>query len=204
MERKNSAHDTGQTKKLLYSYPQCCPSSFVNFPNVWMGHACLNNSPHQSNTSSIKAPHCVIHLSMLDKWSSPQNLDTQRPRWGRPRLRLPQFWLGEGISALVLTRTVTRHSDPARTEPWTWHQTSIGLIHCSKRPCHVMEFFPVSHVTLASLSPMSLSHWSLVSNPSLQCGITDEDLVTLSVRDLNRQLKMRGLNRDEIVQMKQR
>jgi len=28
--------------------------------------------------------------------------------------------------------------------------------------------------------------------------------VTLSVRDLNRQLKMRGLNRDEIVQMKQR
>ena len=38
----------------------------------------------------------------------------------------------------------------------------------------------------------------------LQCGITDEELVTLSVRDLNRQLKMRGLNRDEIVQMKQR
>ena len=37
-----------------------------------------------------------------------------------------------------------------------------------------------------------------------QCGITDEELVTLSVRDLNRQLKMRGLNRDEIVQMKQR
>ena len=43
-----------------------------------------------------------------------------------------------------------------------------------------------------------------LSNPLLQCGITDEDLVTLSVRDLNRQLKMRGLNRDEIVQMKQR
>jgi len=38
----------------------------------------------------------------------------------------------------------------------------------------------------------------------IQCGITDEDLVTLSVRDLNRQLKMRGLNREEIAQMKQR
>merc|ERR1712038_2175041 len=43
-----------------------------------------------------------------------------------------------------------------------------------------------------------------VSPPMIQCGITDEDLVTLSVRDLNRQLKMPGLNRDEIVQMKQR
>jgi len=43
-----------------------------------------------------------------------------------------------------------------------------------------------------------------VSPPMIQCGITDEDLVTLSVRDLNRQLKMRGLNRDEITQMKQR
>lgn len=43
-----------------------------------------------------------------------------------------------------------------------------------------------------------------VSPPMIQCGITDEDLVTLSVRDLNRQLKMRGLNREEIAQMKQR
>ena len=68
-----------------------------------------------------------------------------------------------------------------------------------------MEFFPPS-LTLPSshrapLSPLlSSDHSSLW----LQCGITDEDLVTLSVRDLNRQLKMRGLNRDEIVQMKQR
>ena len=43
-----------------------------------------------------------------------------------------------------------------------------------------------------------------ISPPTIQCGITDEELVTLSVRDLNRQLKMRGLNRDEIVTMKQR
>ncbi|XP_014215933.1 transcription factor MafG [Copidosoma floridanum] len=34
--------------------------------------------------------------------------------------------------------------------------------------------------------------------------ISDDDLVTISVRDLNRQLKMRGLCREEIVRMKQR
>lgn len=34
--------------------------------------------------------------------------------------------------------------------------------------------------------------------------ITDDELVSISVRDLNRTLKMRGLNRDEIVRMKQR
>ena len=66
-----------------------------------------------------------------------------------------------------------------------------------------MEFFPPSLTLPSSHSlycPLSSDH----SSPWLQCGITDEDLVTLSVRDLNRQLKMRGLNRDEIVQMKQR
>ena len=34
--------------------------------------------------------------------------------------------------------------------------------------------------------------------------ISDDELVSISVRDLNRQLKLRGLNRDEIVKMKQR
>lgn len=34
--------------------------------------------------------------------------------------------------------------------------------------------------------------------------ISDEELVTISVRDLNRQLKLRGLAREEIVRMKQR
>lgn len=34
--------------------------------------------------------------------------------------------------------------------------------------------------------------------------ISDDELVSISVRDLNRQLKMRGLNREEIVRMKQR
>lgn len=34
--------------------------------------------------------------------------------------------------------------------------------------------------------------------------ITDDELVSISVRDLNRTLKLRGLTRDEIVKMKQR
>lgn len=34
--------------------------------------------------------------------------------------------------------------------------------------------------------------------------ISDDELVSISVRDLNRTLKMRGLNRSEIVRMKQR
>lgn len=34
--------------------------------------------------------------------------------------------------------------------------------------------------------------------------ISDDELVSISVRDLNRQLKLRGLTRDEIIRMKQR
>jgi len=34
--------------------------------------------------------------------------------------------------------------------------------------------------------------------------ISDDELVSISVRDLNRQLKMRGLSREEMVKMKQR
>ena len=48
--------------------------------------------------------------------------------------------------------------------------------------------------------------------PSMQSPMTsigqdvmsDEELVSISVRDLNRTLKMRGLSREEIVRMKQR
>lgn len=49
-----------------------------------------------------------------------------------------------------------------------------------------------SHASQAPLSP----------GPVLD--ISDEELVSISVRDLNRQLKLRGLSRDDIVQMKQR
>jgi len=34
--------------------------------------------------------------------------------------------------------------------------------------------------------------------------MTDDELVSISVRDLNRTLKMKGLTRDEIIRMKQR
>ncbi|XP_033212173.1 transcription factor MafK-like [Belonocnema kinseyi] len=34
--------------------------------------------------------------------------------------------------------------------------------------------------------------------------VSDDELVSISVRDLNRHLKLRGLSRDEIVRMKQR
>ncbi|XP_046683819.1 transcription factor MafK isoform X2 [Homalodisca vitripennis] len=46
-----------------------------------------------------------------------------------------------------------------------------------------------------SLAPLS---------PGPVVDISDDELVTISVRDLNRQLKLRGLTRDEIVRMKQR
>jgi len=38
----------------------------------------------------------------------------------------------------------------------------------------------------------------------IPCGISDEQLVTLTVRELNKQLKMRGLNKEEMGTMKQR
>lgn len=41
-------------------------------------------------------------------------------------------------------------------------------------------------------------------SPEMAADISDEELVTISVRDLNRQLKLRGLAREEIVRMKQR
>jgi hypothetical protein len=41
-------------------------------------------------------------------------------------------------------------------------------------------------------------------NGRSQSHITDDQLVSLSVRELNRQLKMSGMSRNEIVKMKQR
>merc|ERR1712079_412492 len=43
-----------------------------------------------------------------------------------------------------------------------------------------------------------------MSPVKINCGISDEELVTLSVRDLNRHFKIRGLTREEITLMKQR
>lgn len=41
-------------------------------------------------------------------------------------------------------------------------------------------------------------------SPGPVLDISDDELVTMSVRDLNRQLKLRGMTRDEIVNVKQR
>lgn len=41
-------------------------------------------------------------------------------------------------------------------------------------------------------------------SPAPVLDITDDELVTISVRDLNRQLKLRGLSREDIIKMKQR
>lgn len=41
-------------------------------------------------------------------------------------------------------------------------------------------------------------------SPGPVLDISDDELVSISVRDLNRQLKLRGLSRDDIVRMKQR
>uniref|UniRef100_A0A6M2DID4 Putative bzip transcription factor mafk n=1 Tax=Xenopsylla cheopis TaxID=163159 RepID=A0A6M2DID4_XENCH len=41
-------------------------------------------------------------------------------------------------------------------------------------------------------------------SPGPVVDISDDELVTISVRDLNRQLKLRGLSREDIVRMKQR
>lgn len=41
-------------------------------------------------------------------------------------------------------------------------------------------------------------------SPGPVLDISDDELVSISVRDLNRQLKLRGLSREEIVRMKQR
>lgn len=61
------------------------------------------------------------------------------------------------------------------------------------RPAHPSALYP--HILCLLQEPLS---------PSPVVDISDDELVTISVRDLNRQLKLRGLTRDEIVRMKQR
>lgn len=52
-----------------------------------------------------------------------------------------------------------------------------------------------------------MSSMPTLHSPSMCSGMevmSDDELVTISVRDLNRTLKTRGLSREQIVQMKQR
>lgn len=62
----------------------------------------------------------------------------------------------------------------------------------------VAEFYLFHHV------PIMLLFLQAPLSPGPVLDISDDELVSISVRDLNRQLKMRGLTRDEIVRMKQR
>lgn len=58
-------------------------------------------------------------------------------------------------------------------------------------------------VQLAGSHPhSSQEEWPPLSPPP--CDISDDELVSISVRDLNRQLKLRGLCREDIIKMKQR
>ncbi|KAM3968758.1 MAF bZIP transcription factor K [Aphomia sociella] len=57
---------------------------------------------------------------------------------------------------------------------------------------HDLKELSVRKALMAPLSPTPCAE------------ISDDELVSISVRDLNRQLKMRGLTRDQIVRMKQR
>ncbi|XP_057666683.1 transcription factor MafK [Diorhabda carinulata] len=56
---------------------------------------------------------------------------------------------------------------------------------------------------MASDPPKKSGKLAPLSPPPI-IDISDDELVTISVRDLNRQLKLRGLSREEIVRMKQR
>ena len=56
-------------------------------------------------------------------------------------------------------------------------------------------YFIILMITILFQDPLS---------PGPCLDISDDDLVSISVRDLNRQLKLRGLSREEIVKMKQR
>lgn len=58
------------------------------------------------------------------------------------------------------------------------------------------------NVESSLISLLLLTQDPLSPGPCLD--ISDDELVTISVRDLNRQLKLRGLSREEIVRMKQR
>ncbi|XP_042223182.1 transcription factor MafK-like isoform X1 [Homarus americanus] len=68
-----------------------------------------------------------------------------------------------------------------------------------------MERRPVKntlHAGSSMLTPDKEDSWPPLSPPP--CDISDDELVSISVRDLNRQLKLRGLCREDIIKMKQR
>merc|ERR1719245_1313179 len=57
---------------------------------------------------------------------------------------------------------------------------------------------------MGQLSMDAKSTTRSISPPMIPCGLNDTELVSLSVRDLNKQLKNKGLNKEEMGTMKQR
>lgn len=75
----------------------------------------------------------------------------------------------------------------------TWEKVIAGM-------CSVFECTNLLEISICKFHCLYQAPLSPCPIPD----ITDDELVTISVRDLNRTLKMRGLNREEIVRMKQR
>ena len=97
------------------------------------------------------------------------------------------------------------------------HQSQLGLDHMSTMgrdllnmgvPPHGGQLPPGGGGPVGGLGgPLSMDNKSTtrsISPPMIPCGLTDEQLVTLSVRELNKQLKNKGLNKEEMGTMKQR
>ena len=79
----------------------------------------------------------------------------------------------------------------------------IGIIDFRKSAC--LHFWS-NQISISGGGSAGKSNQSIrsISPAMIPCGITDEQLVTLTVRELNKQLKMRGLNKEEMGTMKQR
>ena len=123
-----------------------------------------------------------------------------------------EYWLEKQTrTTLLISRSQASLTKSRRFAiHWLGYQGLESFLLCSTFYCSALKRVLSCHV-LGCLFPRTKSRYidlfvyrHTLQHSHTQCGITDEDLVTLSVRDLNRQLKMRGLNRDEIVQMKQR
>ena len=82
------------------------------------------------------------------------------------------------------------------------HPHQLGIEH--SMPGMSRELLNVSSHIGGGVNMDGKSSTRSVSPPMIPCGLTDEQLVTLSVRELNKQLKNKGLNKDEMGTMKQR
>ena len=106
------------------------------------------------------------------------------------------------FSHLCINRAVGAHNEARLLLFCTIHTQSqcVCILPQASRTLSLENM--MQHVTSKMhAGPDSVRSMSPVK---INCGISDEELVTLSVRDLNRHLKIRGLTREEITLMKQR